>query len=171
MTDMVKTLFIAVLLLISLPAFARMYQWVDPDSKTTQLSGKPPYWYRSGDPGPRVVVFDNGRVIDDTGIELSEAENARLRQEALFAVERDRQDAMEKLARAQRQRAVFETGEEDQDIAEVDLPPVPESLPEPPPAEAAVPDNMAQQMRELLEQYEQLRTRTAREVVESAAPP
>jgi len=26
---------------------AQMYQWTDPESGTTQLSGKPPAWYRS----------------------------------------------------------------------------------------------------------------------------
>jgi hypothetical protein len=60
-----------------------MYQWVDPDNGTTQLSGKPPVWYRSGENGPRIFVFDKGRVIDDTAIEVSAAERNRLRQQAL----------------------------------------------------------------------------------------
>ena len=62
---------------------ARMYQWVEPDTGTTQLSGKPPVWYRSGHAGPRVLVFDNGRLIDDTAIKVQAEVRNRLRQEAL----------------------------------------------------------------------------------------
>src|SRR5690554_7481361 len=46
---------------------SRMYQWIDPDTQTTQLSGKPPTWYRSAEGGPRVLVFEKGLMVDDTG--------------------------------------------------------------------------------------------------------
>lgn len=71
-------------LLAVLPAQARMYQWVSPNSGRTQISGKPPAWYRSGLTGPRVFVFENGRLVDDTARPLSEAERASMR-DAAFA--------------------------------------------------------------------------------------
>lgn len=64
------------------PAAARMYQWRNPATGTTQMSGTPPAWYRGTDRGPRVFVFDNNQLIDDTGIAVSEAQRAALRAEA-----------------------------------------------------------------------------------------
>ena len=61
---------------------ARMYQWIDPNTGTTQLSGKPPSWYRGTQKGPRIYVIEKGRVIDDTGIKLVDEERRRLREEA-----------------------------------------------------------------------------------------
>ncbi|MCG3202932.1 MAG: hypothetical protein NFCOHLIN_02818 [Gammaproteobacteria bacterium] len=63
----------------ALPAQARMYQWVNPQSGRTQMSGKPPAWYRSDKPGPRVFVFENGRLIDDTARAVGIEERAALR--------------------------------------------------------------------------------------------
>lgn len=78
------------LLLASVQAApARMYQWIEPHTGTTQLSGKPPVWYRSGQPGPRVLVFDNGHLIDDTAIKVEAEARRRLRQEALAIAEED----------------------------------------------------------------------------------
>ena len=90
-------LFILILSLTTISVHARMYLWVDPDSNTTQLSGKPPMWYRSKDGGYRVLVFENGRLIDDTGIVASDEESERLRNHALLVAEQDRQEAMQKL--------------------------------------------------------------------------
>jgi len=45
---------------------ARMYEWIDPDTGTVQLAGRPPPWYRTTLTGPRVRVIEHGRVIDDT---------------------------------------------------------------------------------------------------------
>ena len=84
---MLRSTVIILCLCCSTPVAARMYQWVDPQTGTTQLSGKPPPWYRSGDRGPRVYVFDNGKVIDDTGIRVSDSERERLRNEALLSAE------------------------------------------------------------------------------------
>jgi hypothetical protein len=65
---------------------ARMYQWINPASGRTQLSGKPPAWYRGKTEGPRVFVFENGRLIDDTAREVSETERQSLRTQAFERV-------------------------------------------------------------------------------------
>jgi hypothetical protein len=82
-------------LLVLLPGLgeARLYQWVDPDTGTTQLSGRPPAWYRGSTPGvaklPRVYVFENGRLIDDTAIVIPLDRQAVLRMEAFTTNETD----------------------------------------------------------------------------------
>jgi len=93
--------FILILFISSFVVHARMYQWVEPGVETTQLSGKPPAWYRSGADGPRTFVFEKGRLIDDTGIEVSEKVRQRLRKEAYLIVEKDKQKVEEKLAKAE----------------------------------------------------------------------
>lgn len=72
----------ALLLAVSGPATARMYQWVDAQTGTVQLSGSPPSWYRGAQPGPRVFVFDDGRLVDDTGQALPAERAALLRASA-----------------------------------------------------------------------------------------
>ncbi len=74
-----------VLLAWSLGASARMYQWVDTQPGTVQLSGAPPSWYRAGVDGPRVFVFENGRLVDDTGRNVPAEEAAALRAAAFGA--------------------------------------------------------------------------------------
>lgn len=64
-------------------AEARMYQWSNVVTGTVQLSGSPPAWYRSTTPGPRVFVFDNGRLIDDTAVTVSHEQRLVLRADAL----------------------------------------------------------------------------------------
>jgi hypothetical protein len=81
--------------------YARMYQWIEADTGSTQLSGKPPVWYRSASGGPRVFVFNNGRLIDDTAIDVDEEVREQLRQRAFVLVEEDRQQAKEKIIRSQ----------------------------------------------------------------------
>ncbi len=76
-----RTLLI-LLLFTTLSVEARMYQWLDADTGTTQLSGKPPTWYRSDQAGPRIFVFDAGKIVDDTGIKVSEEHRELLRQRA-----------------------------------------------------------------------------------------
>ncbi|MFT4561698.1 MAG: hypothetical protein ACI9BW_001440 [Gammaproteobacteria bacterium] len=49
-----------------------MYQWLSHASGTVQLSGSAPAWYRSAKPGPRVFVFHDGQLIDDTAVPVSE---------------------------------------------------------------------------------------------------
>ncbi|MGR8948368.1 MAG: hypothetical protein ACU84Q_09995 [Gammaproteobacteria bacterium] len=64
-------------------AEARMYQWEHLQSGRIQLSGNAPAWYRSVHPGPRVLVFDNGKLVDDTAIRVGEAQRQFLRELAL----------------------------------------------------------------------------------------
>jgi len=47
-----------------------------------QLSGSPPAWYRSPAPGPRVLVFDNGQLVDDTAVVVAEDLRQSLRSDA-----------------------------------------------------------------------------------------
>ncbi|GJM06002.1 MAG: hypothetical protein DHS20C09_19980 [marine bacterium B5-7] len=88
------------LLILSQGISARMYQWVEADTGTTQLSGKPPMWYRSASSGPRIFVFDNGRLIDDTALEVDDDVREQLRQRAFVLVEKDQQKAKDKLAKS-----------------------------------------------------------------------
>jgi len=69
-------------LILTATAEARMYQWSDPASGTVQLSGTPPAWYRGALPGPRTFVFDDGRLVDDTAIPVSELQRRALREQA-----------------------------------------------------------------------------------------
>ncbi|HIF50150.1 MAG TPA: hypothetical protein EYQ42_01205, partial [Thiotrichaceae bacterium] len=94
------TLLISMIMVTSI-AEARMYQWTEPGVETTQLSGKPPAWYRSTAGGPRIFVFDNGRLIDDTAVEVSGEVRQRMRQQAFVLAEEDRQKAQEKMTKAQ----------------------------------------------------------------------
>lgn len=71
-----------ILTLLALPSHARMYQWVNTESGTTQLSGKPPSWYRGLAQGPRVIVFEKGMIVDDTATQVPEWQRKRLRAEA-----------------------------------------------------------------------------------------
>lgn len=156
-----------VLMQLSSVAMARMYQWVDPDTGTTQLSGKPPSWYRSGEPGPRIIVYDNGRIVDDTGIRLATEANDRLRQEALISVELDQAAAMEKLQQARQQKATLDFQNRDEEPLEV-IPEVPQQQPatdETSPAAETGPT--AEELRALIDQYEQTRTRNAKDLVET----
>lgn len=72
------------------PAQARMYQWINPSSGNTQLSGNPPTWYRSPQGGPRVLVFERGKAIDDTAIVVPEGTRDELRSQAFQAQESTR---------------------------------------------------------------------------------
>lgn len=98
---MIERLIILFVLLAVVPvAEARMYQWQDPDSGITHLSGTPPAWYRTGH-GPRVIVFEKGEVIDDTSIELPEDKNEDLRLQAIARAEEDREIARQKAMAAE----------------------------------------------------------------------
>jgi len=99
---------LAVLLLAgTLPvAEARLYEWRNPHSGSVQLSGAPPGWYRSDAGGPRVRVYEEGRLVDDTAIELPAAHRARLREEAFRELERRQQaEAARRLELAARREA------------------------------------------------------------------
>ena len=106
-------LLIVLLLVVSNTVSARMYQWTDPDSGSTQFSGTPPIWYRSAQGGPMVFVFDNNKVVDDTGISVADEERDRLRQKAFLMAEEDREKAREKLLQAKRLSAALEKNNEE----------------------------------------------------------
>ena len=93
-------LFIGVVAL-SGPAHARMYQWVDAGSGNVRLSGEPPSWYRNGEHGPRVLVFEEGRLVDDTAVALPPEQQKAYREAAFLEVDlRREKDAVKKLERA-----------------------------------------------------------------------
>jgi hypothetical protein len=69
----------AVLCTLGPAAMGRVYQWRDAATGPVQLSGHPPAWYRSGERGPRVIVYEAGRVVDDTARAVDPATRARLR--------------------------------------------------------------------------------------------
>ncbi len=60
-----------------------MYQWVNPSTGRSQLSGKAPSWYRSEMGGPRVLVFEKNVLVDDTVVTVDEAQRLQLRGKAL----------------------------------------------------------------------------------------
>jgi len=99
---MIRLLFIA-LLLLSSAASARLYQWQDPRSQSMQLSGVPPAWYRSPEGGPRVRVYEDGRLVDDTYIQLNGEQSATMRELAFKALQEERQVlAIKRLERTMR---------------------------------------------------------------------
>lgn len=73
---------IGVVLLSIAPATARLYQWRSAATGSTQLSGLPPAWYRSDEQGPRIFVFENNQLVDDTGIAVSIEQREALRRKA-----------------------------------------------------------------------------------------
>jgi len=107
---------------------AQMYQWADPETGTTQLSGKPPAWYRSVEGGPRVFVFNRGKIVDDTGIKISDEQRISLRTQAFINAEEDRTAAQQKATEAAKLKAAMEnsnqelTGENIDDEALLDEP-------------------------------------------------
>jgi len=78
-----SALMLALGVILTATAEARMYQWTNPESGNVQLAGAPPSWYRSAVPGPRVLVFDNGELIDDTAVPVSDEQRLTLRSAAL----------------------------------------------------------------------------------------
>lgn len=107
----------------------RMYQWVDPDTGTPYLSGSPPAWYRSPDGGPRVQVYEEGRLVDDTQWRADRARQRALREQAL-AAERARQEKAERrLAEERREgRRQAEAAAGDDEAVAVERPEVIKAL-------------------------------------------
>lgn len=170
---MIRYALLILLLCCSTQAAARMYQWTDPESGITQLSGKPPPWYRSGEAGPRVFVFERGRVIDDTAVHVSNSERERLRRQALLDAASDTEQARSQLLEARRLQAAMERDQRDQPQPVESTPeeagtPSPESAAEETP-QRQVPTEQA--MKALIDQWEKMRTDNARQVIGSGAPP
>lgn len=161
-------------------AYARMYQWVDPATKITQFSGKPPVWYRSDDGGPRVIVFENNRVIDDTNIRVSEVEQQRLRHEAFLRAETNREIAREKLLQAKRLEAISKQQEGSQEpsqaVTATSQGLAEKSAEETPavkvPAQGQITDEVVvDQMRKMIQEWEQKRAASARAMIAPQTPP
>jgi hypothetical protein len=163
-----RLLLLSLILVVTCPAaLARMYQWDDPDTGTPQLSGKPPYWYRGDESGPRVYVIDNGHVIDDTAVQVSDAQRRQLREAAFMRAEQDETRFRAKLEEAERLKAQRDAGREEALAAEqAAAPPVKEAPPATPEA-APQPDGdtKANSMRALVEEWEKIREETAKKVI------
>lgn len=170
--SMLKNIFILILIAGTYPVSARMYQWVDPGTGTTQLSGKPPAWYRNGEKGPRIFVFENGNVIDDTGIAVNEDQREMLRQQALIRVEKDKEAAKREQLEASRLKAVMERkrkSEEQREGTEVAEPEAKTQEAEPAKDQPSKEKNI-EKMQALIRQWEQLQTENARSLVGSEMP-
>lgn len=157
-------------------AQAQMYQWTDPETGTTQLSGKPPAWYRSVEGGPRVFVFNRGKVVDDTGIETSDEQRINLRTKAFVSAEEDRLAAREKAVEAAKLKAAMERNAdetagamiEDTELAEesrdeVVAMPVEEELVE---TETSEDEDSVAKMKALIVEWESKRTEEARDLIQ-----
>lgn len=148
---MIRLSLILVALTVASVAEARMYQWVDPATGSTQMSGNPPAWYRSEWGGPRTWVYDNGRVVDDTAIQVSDEQGEALRMEAfrqldeqmeLQALKRLEKDALKEAARDDRP---FEPDVIEEEPEELDFE-VPDSI----------TDQTIEDLKDLIEQWDQL---------------
>lgn len=140
------------------PAEARMYQWVNPDSGRTQFSGQPPAWYRAATGGPRVFVFENGKLIDDTAVRVSEEHRMLLRQEAFSGTTLDEHAV-----------AVGEDGAADPETPVV--PDMVDALSEAAPEAAAEPtagtEATIDRLKSIIEDWDRARTEQAKAVIET----
>ena len=163
-----RLLLLSLVLLVTCPAAqARMYQWNDPDTGTPQLSGKPPYWYRGDESGPRVYVIDNGHVIDDTAVQVSDAQRRQLREAAFMRAEQDETRFKAKLEEAERLKTQRDAGREEALAAEQAAAPPPKEAPpaKPEAAPQSDADTKANSMRALVEEWEKIREETAKKVI------
>ena len=166
-------LLLIVLMLFSTAASARMYQWQDPHSKSVQFSGVPPAWYRSPEGGPRVRVYEGGRLVDDTLIVLSSEQSASMRELAFKALQEERQVlAIKRLERAarveesrreQEQRAV-DRAEAAQAQSSTDHAP-PDVLPE-----SLAPEEVVR-LKEIIAEYDRTNRAEPNATPSQAAPP
>ena len=164
-----------VLLMSSENIYARMYQWLDADTGSTQLSGKPPVWYRGTVSGPRVFVFDNGRLIDDTDIDVDDEVRKQLRQKAFILVEEDKQEAKEKIAKSLelKQKYVKEEPRKPDKTKAVDFEEIPSVIlteDEPVIDEVAANDqeevSVEDELRKLISDWDKAKTEDAKKALE-----
>jgi ABC-type methionine transport system ATPase subunit len=165
-------------LLLSPIAQARMYQWVDPDSGTTQLSGTPPTWYRSAERGPRIFVIEKGQIIDDTAIKISDEQRDILRQRAFIKVEDDRTIATQKALEAEKLKAALTIESDEKTTMEQQVVDTPEEVVEEADIVAAEVDETteskkdaeeltAEEMRAKIKDWENERTEEAKKLLDS----
>lgn len=92
-----------------------MYQWVNPTTGRTQLSGKAPSWYRSDTGGPRILVFEKNVLIDDTSVAVADDQRQLLRSKALpteFAKKQEAINQQQAIAKLEEQiEAIVESPE------------------------------------------------------------
>jgi hypothetical protein len=174
---MLRVLFISLIMFSSF-GHARMYQWVEPDSETTQLSGKPPAWYRSAEGGPRVFVFERGRIIDDTSIEVSNEQRELIRQRAFVKAEEDREAARAKLARANKLKSEFDNKDEEMAVQEgseelVEIPeiPPPVLVDDEETGKSGEEDAILDEMRSLIADWEKKQSNSARDLIKQINTP
>jgi hypothetical protein len=169
---------LALMIVLCETVHARMYQWTEPETGSTQLSGKPPVWYRSESGGPRVFVFDNGRLIDDTAIEVDDEVRESMRQQAFVLVEEDRQKARDKIAKSLELKQNF-VKEKAVKIEEPDLddmeqePPVPELVADETALDESFGDDQnsdvektTDELRKLIEAWDKAKTENAKKALE-----
>ena len=161
------------LVLLMLPTIieARMYQWTDSETGTTQLSGKPPGWYRTQQPGPRIFVFENGKIIDDTGIKVSKEHQELLRQRAYDVAEEELQLLKEKAIadmkkeKLAKEQQSFDEEEQDQEI--VEAPQVEEQVIGTFEEEVLSGENLSlEDMRQLIQSWEALQKQEAMKLIQ-----
>lgn len=169
-------------MMAAMPVQSRMYQWTDPDTGTTQLSGKPPAWYRSAENGPRVIVFEKGKVIDDTGITVSDQTREELRRQALARAVEDKEKARQMAVEAQELKSRLDTQSSEGYVEpvssrerETELPDTAARTPEPVPDQAEQPvykELTEDDLRALISEWEQQKTQQSMEKVgiDSPAP-
>ncbi len=152
---------------------ARMYQWVDPASDTTQLSGTPPTWYRSAEGGPRTFVIEKGQIIDDTAIKISDEQRNLLRQRAYLKVEEDRTAAAQKALEAEKLKAAFAiepdekiTMEQQIDTSEEVVEEVASEVDETTESKEDADEQTAEEMRAKIEDWENKRTDEAKKLLD-----
>ena len=166
------------LLLASLPIHARMYQWTDPESGTTQLSGKPPAWYRSLDSGPRVIVFEKGRIVDDTSINISDTSREELRRQALAKAAEDREIARQMALQAEQLKSKIDAQLQDEPLApvvsdvEIAVPADANQTPVPEESDRPVYNELTEgDLRALITDWEQQKTQQSKEKIGIDASP
>lgn len=72
--EIVLRLLLASSLLAPALAYAVVYEWVDPSTKTKYMEGDMPECYANPAPGcPRIKVYQDGHLIDDTGSKTRDA--------------------------------------------------------------------------------------------------
>lgn len=147
-----------------------MYQWVDPVTGTTHLSGRPPAWYRGAGGGPRTFVFEDGRLVDDTSRALPEDERRALREQAFRHA--DAEPALAPARHADQDvgttEAVALTAEEEAELrALLGTEPASPAQPTAQAGEAGAEEReMVARLKALIEAWDRRQTERAREVLD-----
>ncbi len=158
------------LFIVSFSADARMYQWNDTDTGTTQFSGKPPTWYRTDERGPRTFVFESGQLVDDTGIKVSAEHQELLRQRSYDIANEESIRDKAKSILAKRDRRVVSEDEALEESAADELAASEKTEDEIPddPAEKSMEDLSGlelEEMKKLILDWESFQEKRAKEII------